>query len=356
MDRLNEILAARLGVEQIESIYDSIRVARLVGASIDRRMRDASKSDNLSSIEKIQYQLTIVYREVDEIVRNKAPFFLQKHSRNVVKILRNAILGKDIEESRKSIARQVFGQIPKEIIDRIVRNQNVPARILKAMQKTRMTPQAYAQVVAIQRDPAIRASLVANYFRMLRNTAYTVTRTNVAAMMGQVRLENYGALPRDLVGFQVHGILDERIRPAHRERNGNIYFRNPRYGQLGMDEMPNPPLEADGSTAFNCRCWLTPILASFSNKFYDFKGRIIPNAQVFNEWFSGASRDRQILAVGVRRWNIANSRLKKGEVLQWHHLLDPSSGMLLDSDELSNETPTERANRIKRAKTVIAKV
>ncbi len=54
MDRLNEILAARLGVEQIESIYDSIRVARLVGASIDRRMRDASKSDNLSSIEKIQ--------------------------------------------------------------------------------------------------------------------------------------------------------------------------------------------------------------------------------------------------------------------------------------------------------------
>ena len=61
MDRLNEILAARLGVEQIESIYDSIRVARLVGASIDRRMRDASKSDNLSSIEKIQYQLTIDY-------------------------------------------------------------------------------------------------------------------------------------------------------------------------------------------------------------------------------------------------------------------------------------------------------
>ena len=355
MDRLNEILAANLGVEQIESIYDAVKIARSVGASIDKRMKIAAKPEELKTLDQIENQLTVVYRDIDEVVRKNTPFFLQKHSRRITKILRSAILGKDIEESRKTIAQQVFGQIPKEIIDRIVRNQNIPARILRAMQKTRMNPKAYAQVVAIQRDPAIRASLVANYFRMLRNTAYTISRTSVSSMMGQVRLENYGALPRDLVGFQVHGILDERIRPAHRERNGNIYFKNPRYGQMGFDEMPNPPLEADGSTAFNCRCWLTPILASFSNKFFDFKGRIIPNAGVFNEWFSRASRDRQILAIGEKRWRRATSRLKPGETLQWHHLLDPSSGMLLDAQEIADETPTDRANRIKRAKNTIAK-
>lgn len=355
MDRLNEILAARLGVEQIESIYDAVKIARLVGTSIDKRMKLAAKPEELDTIEKIEWQLTVVYRDIDEVVKKNTPFFLQKHSRRITKILRNALIGQEIEESRKTIAQQVFGQIPKEIIDRIVRNQNVPSRILKAMQKTRLNPKAYAQIVAIQRDPTIRASLVASYFRMLRNTAYTISRTSVSSMMGQVRLENYGALPRDLVGFQVHGILDERIRPAHRARNGNIYFKNPRYGQMGFDEMPNPPLEADGSTAFNCRCWLTPILASISNKFFDFKGRVIPNAGVFNEWFSKASRERQILAIGVKRWEVANKRLKPGETLQWHHLLDPSSGMLLDPQELADETPTARAGRIRSAKSAINK-
>jgi hypothetical protein len=92
-----------------------------------------------------------------------------------------------------------------------------------------------------------------------------------------------------------------------------------------------------------------------SNKFYDFKGRYIPNAKIFNDWFSAAGKDLKIMAVGVKRYNAALKRLKKGEELKWHHLLDPSSGMLLDSEEISNESPTDRANRIKRSKNLISK-
>ncbi len=355
MEDFNRILASRIGIEQIEANYDTIKIANRVSAIVEKRKKAALSGDNYSTIDKIEYQLGIVYNDISELITSVAPFFLQKHSRKINKILRNALLGKDIEEGRKSIARQVFGDIPKEVVAQIVRNQNVPARILKAMQRTRMTPRAYAQAIAIQRDPVIRASLVSNYFNMVRNTAYTVTRTSAAAMMGQARMRAYGAIPKDLVGFQVHGILDERIRPAHRARNGTIYYKNPNYGQPGLPEMPNPPLEADGSTAFNCRCWLTPILSSLSNKFYDFKGRIIPNARIFDEWFGSSVKDLQILAIGVKRYNAATKRLRKGEQLKWHHLLDPVSGMLLDSDEIANETPTARANRIKKAKNLIAK-
>lgn len=355
MEDFNRILASRIGIEQIEANYDAVRIAKRISSIVDKRKKMALMPDNYSTVQKIEYQLGIVYAEINELVIKTVPFFLQKHARRINKILRNALLGKDIEEGRKSIARQVFGDIPKEIIDRIVRNQNVPSRILKALQRTRMTPQAYAQVIAIQRDPVLRASLVSNYFTMVRNTAYIVTRTSAAAMMGQVRMQAYGAIPKDLVAFQVHGILDERIRPAHRQRNGTIYYKNPNYGQPGLAEMPNPPLEADGSTAFNCRCWLTPILSSFSNKFYDFKGRNIPNAKIFDQWFSSATKDLQLMAIGIKRYNAASKRLKKGELLKWHHLLDPSSGMLLDPDEIANEKSSDRTNRIKRAKNLISK-
>lgn len=355
MEDFNRILASRIGIEQIEANYDTIRIANRVSAIVEKRKKAALSGDNYSTIDKIEYQLGIIYKELEEFILKVAPFFLQKHSRKINKILRNALLGKDIEEGRKSIARQVFGDIPKEAVAQIIRNQNIPSRILKALQRTRLTPRAYAQIVAIQRDPVLRASLVSNYFNMVRNTAYTVTRTSAAAMMGQVRMQSYGAIPKDLVGFQVHGILDERIRPAHRARNGTIYYKTPNYGQPSLAEMPNPPLEADGSTAFNCRCWLTPILSSLSNKFYDFKGRIIPNARIFDEWFSSSVKDLQIMAIGVKRYNAATKRLRKGEQLKWHHLLDPASGMLLDSDEIANETPTVRANRIKKAKNLIAK-
>lgn len=62
-----------------------------------------------------------------------------------------------------------------------------------------------------------------------------------------------------VVGFRVIGILDNRIRPAHRKRHGTAYYFDPRPGQFGIPQMPRPPYEADGTLAYNCRCILTPI-------------------------------------------------------------------------------------------------
>jgi len=198
-----------------------------------------------------------------------------------------------------------------------------------------------------------RQNLLEQYFRAMRNNAYTIARTSMSELIGKAGKIAYESLPKDLVGFQVHGILDERIRPAHRARNGTIYYKKPRYDNPGFDQMPNPPLEADGSMAYNCRCWLTPIMSLDAQKFFDFKGRIIPNAKIFNEWFSTSSKDRRIMAVGVRRYNAAMKRLRKGEKLEWASMLDPVTGMLLDEKQLLAETPQKRAARIKKAKKVI---
>ena len=67
-----------------------------------------------------------------------------------------------------------------------------------------------------------------------------------------IQWENNKAIASLTLGHQVHAQLDQNTRPAHRIRNGNIYYANPEPGQKGLDEMPHPPMEADGSVAFNC--------------------------------------------------------------------------------------------------------
>ncbi len=68
----------------------------------------------------------------------------------------------------------------------------------------------------------------------------------------------------NLIGWQVLGILDNRIRPKHRHRHGDTFYYHPRpeRNERGMDECPNPPYESprDGNTlAYNCRCRIVPL-------------------------------------------------------------------------------------------------
>ena len=67
-----------------------------------------------------------------------------------------------------------------------------------------------------------------------------------------------------VVGYTVRAVVDEATRKKHRERNGTAYYRHPKAGQLGFEEMPRPPRESPkdgGGWSFNCRCFLDPILS-----------------------------------------------------------------------------------------------
>lgn len=351
--QFNEELASLIGIQNIELQYSINRISREAMGIVSRRMRFAISHEQINQAYAVKYNIDIIYSEIQTFVEKKSERLMELYLRNLGVIITSTLEKYSMLEARKTINKTFFPGVPKEQILRIIRGESIGKRILAKMAKSGMSPTVLSSLAMIQNDPMKRQRILSDYFVRMRNNAYTIARTAISGMAGKTGKAAYEALPRDLIGFQVHGILDDRIRPAHRARNGTIYYKKPQYENPGLDQMPNPPLEADGSIAYNCRCWLTPVMALDSNKFYDFKGRLIPNAKIFDEWFSTSSKDRQILAIGVRRYSAAVKRLKKGEKLKWEQLLDPVTGMLLDEKSIKAESPQKRTARIKKAKKII---
>ncbi len=119
--------------------------------------------------------------------------------------------------------------------------------------------------------------------------------------------------------YQINAVLDSRTRPEHRARNGTIYYRNPKGEQLGFDSMPHPPIEADGSIAYNCRCFLTPVFEAADVL-------AAPDPDSMADWFGSAPmQDRETVA-GAGRLEIARREL--GYEPSWFDLID-STGHLV---------------------------
>lgn len=93
-------------------------------------------------------------------------------------------------------------------------------------------------------------------------SARRVARTAGLWIAHEAERDVYRGLENDLIiGYQVNAVLDQATRPEHRKRDGQRFYFRPQAGQRPMNECPHPPREADGSLAFNCRCFLTPILS-----------------------------------------------------------------------------------------------
>lgn len=113
------------------------------------------------------------------------------------------------------------------------------------------------------------AAEVRPYLDGVRYRARRVARTWGIAIAQEVQMRVYRELGDLVIGYQVHATRDANTRPWHLERDGTIYYRDPTPGQKGMLQMPRPPLEPfDPSErpekaprlAWNCRCYLTPVL------------------------------------------------------------------------------------------------
>lgn len=248
----NSVVAAYVGIKHIEMLRAADEIARNIVWIVNEAERSAVKKVN--RYEDINLSLTAVYNNISTLVSRKAQVKLRWYSDQIRKIMADAIFNLDIEEGRARLAKMNILGVSGADILRIIQTQNVSGRIAAQMAKAGMTPERVANDAVMRGTEAIRRSVVSQYFAKMRNIAYKIGRTSVSQMAGNVSKKIYESLPRQLVGFQVHGILDDRIRPAHRERNGTIYYKNPRYGNKGFDQMPNPPMEADGTHAWNCRC------------------------------------------------------------------------------------------------------
>jgi hypothetical protein len=195
-----------------------------------------------------------------------------------------------------------------------------------------------------------------------RVRAARAARTFGVYIAGQMQERCHHQAQHLFAGQQVHASLDEHTRPLHRHRNGTIYWYEPRPGQEGMDKCPHPPREADGSLAWNCRCFLTPVLKPPADLVADpqrmaalEKGAaaLAPDHAVYSDWWASADERRKRLAVGSRRYDAAAKALDGGAP-SWEQFVDPKTGKRLSIGRLSTESPRQREKRIDKVRREVA--
>ena len=170
------------------------------------------------------------------------------------------------EEMEDERQREIFTKLlfppPTEsevhaIITRPVSGVTWTQRLDGATRAQNFTPQRMAEIVSREfsqgKAPREIAKALEPVVDGFRSTAQRIARTEGMRVAHDVQHQAWEAMGTDLViGYQLHATLDQHSRSWHAARNGKVYYREPKNGQSGFDEMPRPPLEPDGSVAWNC--------------------------------------------------------------------------------------------------------
>lgn len=193
----------------------------------------------------------------------------------------------------------------------------------------------------------------------IRSTARRIARTEALRVVQEASFQSWQGMGDLVVGYQILAVLDQVTRPDHAKRNGTVFYKVPKSGQHGLDEMPHPPLEADGSYAWNCRCHLSQCLAPPSwlkgeaaAKFETAAGKAIGDPDTYDQWFRRANEQHRKEAVGARRYNLIAE--KTGGTPEWAAFVSPEDGGLLPIDQLRDESATERLTRIQAVRSLMA--
>ena len=346
------MIDAPLYIANIEATLRAIVLANKVAKMIDKKRVNAiAVSEDADGPINYQYEIISPITEVSRLFNLYAPALARKHYNQITEVI-STKLEDNLIEARSRIARVVFPGLSAKQVNAIVTKPILTQRVMRQLLRG-SSPSATASFLAITSNPQERRRVIDEYFRRLRNVAYTSVRTAMAMVYAQVNGQVYDSIPADVIGFQVLGILDNRIRPTHRARHGTIYYKNPGAGRPGFSQMPNPPLEADGSYAYNCRCTLVPVFKGDDTKARDIRGRVIPNARVFSEWFDRQKERARIAIVGVKRYKAAKDK-KNGGTPNWTDFLNPKNGLLMTEEEIKKESPRKRANRILKINSMMA--
>jgi SPP1 gp7 family putative phage head morphogenesis protein len=133
-----------------------------------------------------------------------------------------------------------------------------PMKLTKLFDVDRIAAQVW-QGIADGKDRRAIANLLSKSLNNDMVAARRVARTEGLRVATAVHLKTAEQLGDMIEGYQIHATLDSRTRPEHRARHGTIFYRNPKPGQKGFNEMPQPPVDPGGVLAYNCRCFLTPV-------------------------------------------------------------------------------------------------
>lgn len=135
------------------------------------------------------------------------------------------------------------------------------------------SPQSIAQTVlnglAQGKEPQEIEDDLIPVVDFVRSSAKRIARTESIRVAHETQFLAWEQMGDLVIGYQIHATTDENTRDWHLKRDGQIYYKNPKPGQKGLDKMPRPPQEAPDTSerppntpqvAPNCRCYLTPVL------------------------------------------------------------------------------------------------
>lgn len=378
-DIINSTLAAKFSLHSDVQLEKADRLATIVQyrllqiyGQIKWELHN-KKSNTLEKRQKIKLLLQKVITVAFDVMNNGfEDMAITSHS-EASKILSKAIPAghlsliterKPITEAitalqKEQIKDAVFDPLTSEKINQIVKGQTagVSWQARLAQQTSLAPPEHLASLVStgfLQGDtPASLAAKIKPFVQGVASTARRVARNESMRIAHESRMDSYSDLGDLVIGYQIHATMDSRVRPHHAARSGTIYYKKPKANQPGLDKMPRPPLEEDGTVAHNCRCWITPVLEIQSQVeddpaakalFTDNKGDLIPNPAVYTTWFKNANISDQRKVVGAKRIAAVQARIGPGKQIKWADFVNPKTGKLLDASELANETE-EIANK-----------
>lgn len=118
--------------------------------------------------------------------------------------------------------------------------------------------------IATGRTTAQIARDISATFDVMMTDARRISRTEGLRIATQTQLAVSEQIPELVVGYEINAVDNGHSptsRPEHKKRHGTKYYREPPPGRKSMEEMPQPPIESDGSLSYNCRCFLVPIIS-----------------------------------------------------------------------------------------------
>jgi hypothetical protein len=173
--------------------------------------------------------------------------------------LREPVSDFSAEDQKDIFADLLFPPPSKETLDRVINQpvQGVTWRDrLEGATRTSATPEKLMAILSQgfsqNKSPREIAKDLLPAVDGVRSSARRIARTESMRVSHGVAEESWKGMGDLVIGFQVHATLDQNTRPWHAARNGQVHFKEPKGSQLGMDQCPHPPLEADGSMAWNC--------------------------------------------------------------------------------------------------------
>lgn len=173
------------------------------------------------------------------------------------------------QDARELFAQLLFPPPPRDVVLQRIQHAQIGGLTWQQRIKSVAQRQTAIQIAQTIADGYAEGKTQREIARQLmpvvqgvQASAQRCARTYGLAVAHESQFAAHEQLGDFLTAYQIHATLDGNTRPLHRARNGTIYYKRPKRGQLGFDQMPKPPIEADGEIAWNCRCFLSPVLVA----------------------------------------------------------------------------------------------